>query len=90
MIMLLTLQQKKQASGQTVSGHPTDQHGNKIGPIGSPQVNTVNHPSQKATKDAARNEGKGSPVKHNNPQKGGSHYHSTDKNGNKKTKQHTP
>ena len=43
-----------------------------------------------AAKDAVQNEGKGSPVKHNNPQKGGSHYHPTDKNGNKKTKQHTP
>jgi hypothetical protein len=75
---------KPKSSGQTASGHPTDQHGNKLGPSGKPQVNTVKHPSQKKAKDAARNEGKGAPVKHTNPQKGGDHYHPTDKKGNKR------
>jgi len=71
-------------ASQTSSGRATDQHGNKLGPSGKPQVNTVQHSTQKAAKDAARNEGKGAPVKHTNPKKGGDHYHATDKNGEKK------
>jgi len=71
-------------ASQTSSGKPTDQHGNKLGPSGKPQVNTVEHPTQKAEKYAARNEGKGAPVKHTNPKKGDDHYHPTDKNGEKK------
>jgi RHS repeat-associated protein len=72
------------SQGRTSSGAKTDQHGNKLGPSGKPQVNTVRHSTQKAAKDAARNEGKGAPVKHTNPNKGNDHYHSTDKDGNKK------
>jgi hypothetical protein len=75
---------KKQAPGQTAAGHPTDVHGNKLGPSGKPQVDVVNHPTQKRAKDAARAEGQGAPVKHTNPKKGGDHYHPTDKDGNKK------
>jgi RHS repeat-associated protein len=75
---------KTQSSGQTASGHPTDAHGNKLGPSGKPQVNTVNHSSMKKAKDAARAGGQGTPVKHTNPKKGGDHYHSTDNNGDKK------
>jgi RHS repeat-associated protein len=71
------------APGQTASGHPTDAYGNKLGPSGKPQVNTVNHSSRKAAKDAARKQGKGAPVKHTNPKKGGDHYHPTDENGEK-------
>jgi len=74
--------QTKMAPGQTAAGHPTDVHGNKLGPSGKPQVNNVNHPSQKAAKDAARNEGNGAPVKHPSPTKGGPHYHPT-KDGEK-------
>ncbi len=72
------------ASGQTASGHPTDVHGNKLGPSGKPQVNVKKHASQKRAKDAARNEGKGAPEKHTNPEEGDDHYHATDKSGNKK------
>lgn len=75
---------KTQSPGQTASGHPTDAHGNKLGPSGKPQVNTVNHSSMKGAKDAARAGGQGAPVKHTNPNKGGDHYHSTDRSGNKK------
>jgi RHS repeat-associated protein len=67
----------KTAPGQTAAGHPTDSYGNKLGPSGKPQVNNVNHPSQKAAKDAARQEGDGAPVKHPSPTKGGPHYHPT-------------
>jgi RHS repeat-associated protein len=77
-------QVQAKAAGQTASGHPTDEHGNKLGPSGKPQVNVVRHSSRKAAKDAARNEGKGAPVNHTNPQKGGDHYHATDENGEKK------
>jgi RHS repeat-associated protein len=70
-------------ASQTSSGRATDQNGNKLGPSGKPQVNTVQHSTQKAAKDAARNEGKGAPVKHTNPVKGEDHYHSTNNNGEK-------
>lgn len=70
------------APGQTAAGHPTDVHGNKLGPSGKPQVNNVRHSTQKAAKDAARNEGNGPPVKHPSPTKGGPHYHPT-KDGEK-------
>jgi RHS repeat-associated protein len=72
------------SEGRTASGQKTDQHGNKLGRSGKPQVNTVRHSTQKAAKDAARNEGRGAPVKHTNPSKGNNHYHPTDKDGNKK------
>ena len=69
---------------QPAWGHPTDQHGNKLGPSGKPQINTVKHSSPKKAKDAARAEGQGSPVKHTNPKKGNNHYHPVDSKGNKK------
>jgi hypothetical protein len=69
--------------GQTAAGHPTDAYGNKLGASGKPQVNTVKHSTRKGAKDAARNEGKGAPVNHTNPQKGGDHYPPTDENGEK-------
>ena len=71
------------SSGKTSSGHPTDQYGNKLGPSGEPQINTVKHSTQKSAKDAARNAGKGAPVKHTTPKKGGDHYHPTDGDGEK-------
>jgi hypothetical protein len=70
-------------ANQTYSGHAADEHGNKLGPSGKPQVNKVQHSTQKSAKNAARNEGKGAPIKHPNPKKGEDHYHSTDKNGDK-------
>lgn len=68
---------------QTSSGKKTDQHGNVLGGSGKPRVNTVHHSSQKKAKDAARNEGKGQPIKHPSPKKGKPHYHPTDKSGGK-------
>ncbi|TKC05249.1 DUF6443 domain-containing protein [Pedobacter frigoris] len=49
--------------------------GQKLGPSGKPMVHTVHHSSQKQAKDAARQGGKGTPVKHTKDNKGGSHYH---------------
>jgi RHS repeat-associated protein len=71
------------APGTTASGQATDAHGNKIGPSGKPQVNQVNHSTEKAAKDAARAEGKGAPVKHPSPTKEKPHYHPTDRKGEK-------
>jgi RHS repeat-associated protein len=47
----------------------------KIGPSGKPMVHTVKHTSQKKAKDAARQGGQGTPVKHTKDKKGGKHYH---------------
>ncbi len=73
----------KDAPGQTASGQATDKYGNKLGPSGKSQINKVEHSTQKAAKDAARQEGKQAPVKHASPKKGDSHYHPTDKSGEK-------
>ncbi len=75
--------EKVKPSGQTSGGQSIDKFGNKIGPSGKPQINTVQKSSRKAAKDAARNAGKGSPVLHNNPVKGNSHFHPTDGKGKK-------
>jgi hypothetical protein len=74
---------QSKSNGKTAGGGATDEHGNKLGPSGKPQINTVKHPSLKKAKDAARKEGKKAPVKHNNPKKGNSHYHPTDANEEK-------
>ena len=69
---------------QTSAGRKTDRYGNVLGPSGKPQVNKVHHTNQKQAKDAARNEGKGKPVKHATPTRGRSHYHPTNTKGEKK------
>lgn len=69
---------------QTSAGQKTDRYGNVLGGSGKPRVNTVHHPTQKKAKDAARNQGKGRPVKHPSPKVGEPHYHPTDRNGLKK------
>ena len=69
---------------QTSAGQKTDRYGNVLGGSGKPRVNTVHHPTQKKAKDAARNQGKGRPVKHPSPKMGEPHYHPTDRNGLKK------
>ena len=55
----------------------------KFGPSGKPMIHMKHFPSLKAAKDAARQAGKGSPIKHPNPQKGNPHYHPSDSKGNK-------
>lgn len=57
---------------------------NKLGPSGKAKIHVVRHPTQKRAKDAARNEGQGKPARDNNPKKGGSHYHPTNKDGSRK------
>jgi hypothetical protein len=71
------------APGVTAGGQATDVHGNKVGPSGKNQAHTIKNATKKGAKDAARNAGKGKPVKHASPAKGDSHYHPTDENGDK-------
>jgi RHS repeat-associated protein len=71
------------ATGQTAGGQATDKYGNKLGPSKKPQVNQTDHSTEKAAKDAARQQGNGTPDKHPRPQKGDPHYHPTDKDGKK-------
>ena len=50
-------------------------HDTNNGPSGKRKVHTVKHSSRKTAKDAARQGGKGTPVKHTKDAKGGNHYH---------------
>ena len=50
-------------------------HDTNQGPSGKKKVHTVRHSSKKAAKDAARQGGKGTPVKHTKDAKGGKHFH---------------
>jgi RHS repeat-associated protein len=68
------------ATGQSSSGHPTDQHGNKLGPSGKPMIHQINHSSRKKARDAARNAGDGRPMQHPSPRRGEPHFHATKKN----------
>jgi hypothetical protein len=72
-----------EATGQTAGGQATDKYGNKLGPSKKPQVNQTDHSTEKAAKDAARQQGKRTLDKHPRPQKGDPHYHPTDKDGKK-------
>ena len=69
------------APGQTAGGRATDEHGNVLGPSGKPAVHQKNHPTRKAAKDAARNEGKGAPTSHPTPARGEPHFHPTGPDG---------
>ncbi|OQV18933.1 hypothetical protein BV898_06994 [Hypsibius exemplaris] len=55
------------------------------GPSGDAKVHNIQHGSQKAAKDAARQGGQGAPIKHqaHNPGQR-DHFHSTDGKGGKK------
>lgn len=69
------------APGRTAGGRATDKHGNVLGPSARPAYHNVDHSTKKEAKDAARQEGKGAPVKHASPAKGKPHYHPTDEKG---------
>jgi RHS repeat-associated protein len=56
----------------------------QLGPSGKPKIHTKKMATDKRAKDYARNRGQGPPVKHNNPRNGRSHWHPTDRKGNKK------
>jgi RHS repeat-associated protein len=54
-----------------------------IGPSGRPKRHHTQHTTKKAAKDAAAKAGKGKPMNHPSPRRGGPHYHPTDLNGKK-------
>jgi hypothetical protein len=56
--------------------------GRGTGPSGGPKIHIVRHPTLKRAKDAARQRGRGAPIKHPSPRKGDPHFHSADENGN--------
>jgi RHS repeat-associated protein len=52
-------------------------------PSGKGKINVKEHPTKKRAKDAARAEGKGPPVQHPSPKRGGPHFHPADEQGRK-------
>jgi RHS repeat-associated protein len=69
--------------GVSSSGHPTDQHGNKLGPSGKPMVNTTRSTTREAARNRALREGSRT-VEHRNPKRGEGHFHPADFAGKKK------
>lgn len=68
--------EKKAADVVTHAGQRIDPvTGQKIGGSGQARAVTVKHATEKRAKDAAREGGKGTPVKHTKDAKGGKHYH---------------
>jgi RHS repeat-associated protein len=69
--------------GVSSSGHPTDQHGNKLGPSGEPMVNKTRSTTRETARSKALNEGS-RVVEHRNPKRGERHFHPADAAGKKK------
>ena len=61
------------APGVTAGGHATDEHGQKLGPSGKPQVNNVDKNTREGANNAA-NRGSGT-IEHTNPRQGSPHFH---------------
>ena len=61
----------------------TGKGGIKLGPSGKPVIHRPFSSTLKGAKDAARQAGQGAPMNHSSPQRGGSHFHPTDGDGNK-------
>jgi hypothetical protein len=71
------------APGVTAGGQATDQHGNKIGPSGKPQVNKTKSTTREGAKNKAKAEGSGT-TEHATPTVGEPHFHPTGADGEKK------
>jgi len=69
------------APGITAGGQATNEHGQKLGPSGKPQVNNVESNTREGAKNAG-NKGSGT-VEHPNPQEGDPHFHTTRGDGTK-------
>jgi uncharacterized protein RhaS with RHS repeats len=54
-----------------------------LGPSGKPKIHTMDHPTRKRAKDAARDEGKGPPLNHPSDKGQPPHYHPVDECGEK-------
>src|SRR5205823_12044414 len=63
----------KDAPGETAGEQATNEHGQKLGPSGKPQVNNVDKNTREAARNAA-NKGSGV-IEHRNPTRGGPHFH---------------
>jgi RHS repeat-associated protein len=73
----------KDAAGTSSSGQATDEHGNKLGGSGKPQVHETESNTREGAKNKALNEGSGA-VEHTNPKVGKPHFHPADAESNKK------
>ena len=71
------------APGVSAGGQATDEHGNKLGPSGKPQVNETESNTREGARNRALDEGSGA-TEHANPSKGKPHFHPTDGDGDKK------
>jgi RHS repeat-associated protein len=72
------------AAGVTAGGQATDEHGNKLGPGGRPQVNKTKSTTREGARNKALNEGSGA-VEHRTPARGKPHFHPTTKGGEKQS-----
>lgn len=72
----------KDAPGVTAGGQATNEHGQKLGPSGKPQVNNVSSNTREAARNKA-NQGSGT-VEHRTPTRGQSHFHTKRSTGDKK------
>ena len=72
----------KDAPGVTAGGQATNEHGQKLGPNGKPQVNNVNKNTREKAKNAA-NKGSGT-IEDTNPKRGDPHFHTKRGDGTKK------
>jgi hypothetical protein len=59
--------------GHPAGGQATNEHGQKLGPNGKPQVNNVNKNTREKAKNAA-NKGSGT-IEDTNPKRGDPHFH---------------
>ncbi len=55
----------------------------RLGPSGEPKIHNVEHSTKKAAQEAAKQEGKGAPIKHSSTDDQPSHFHPTDADGDK-------
>jgi hypothetical protein len=55
----------------------------RLGPVGKPKIHNVEHSTKKAAQEAAKQDGKGAPIKHSSTDDQPSHFHPTDSDGSK-------
>jgi len=70
------------APGVTAGNQATNEHGQKVGPSGKPQVNNVSKNTREGANNAA-NKGSGT-INHANPARGEPHFHTKRGDGSKK------
>ena len=73
---------KAKDAPESAGGQATNEHGQKLGPNGKPQVNNVNKNTREKAKNAA-NKGSGT-IEDTNPKRGDPHFHTKRGDGTKK------